>query len=132
MELRLTRQILSARSTVGILTFDGQFECYTLEDVVRAPGVKIFGETAIPAGRYEVVINFSQRFKRMMPLLLNVPNFDGIRIHSGNTAENTEGCILVGLTKGDDQIGESRRAFANLFPKLVEAAKKEKIFITIR
>ena len=73
MDLRVKRLEFSDDSTIGELSVDGQFECYTLEDKVRP--VKIKGKTAIPAGQYEVVINFSQRFQKPLPLLLNVPNF---------------------------------------------------------
>ena len=120
---------MTASSTIGELHLDGQFECYTLEDCVRP--VKIKGMTAIPAGSYEVVINFSERFQRLLPLLLNVPNFDGVRIHAGNTAADTEGCLLVGETQSADFIGKSRAAFDALFPKLQAAAAREKIFIDI-
>jgi hypothetical protein len=97
VELRLTRKEFTDRSTIGELHVNGVFECFTLEDTVRP--VKIKGETAIPEGRYEVVVNFSERFQRPLPLLLNVPNFEGVRIHPGNTDKDTEGCILVGWTK---------------------------------
>ncbi len=130
MELRVERTDFSETSTIGTLYVDDQFECYTLEDKVRP--VKIKGKTAIPAGRYEVIINFSQRFGRMLPLFLNVPNFEGVRIHPGNTAADTEGCILVGETKDAEFIGQSRLAFEGLFNKLKTASETEKIFIEIR
>jgi hypothetical protein len=129
MELRIERTDFSDESTIGELSVNGQFECYTLEDKTRPE--KIAGKTAIPAGRYEVVINFSQRFQRQLPLLLKVPNFEGIRIHPGNTAANTEGCILVGETKSGNFIGQSRVAFERLFEKLKEVAATEKIFMEI-
>lgn len=129
MDLRVKRLEFSDDSTIGELSVDGQFECYTLEDKVRP--VKIMGKTAIPAGKYEVVINFSQRFQKPLPLLLNVPNFEGIRIHPGNVSANTEGCILVGDTKGVNFVGQSRAAFNRLFPKMKAAAKTQKIFIEI-
>jgi len=129
MNLRLLRKTFSDVSTIGELSVDGKPECFTLEDKVRA--VKIRGETAIPAGIYEVTITFSEKFKKPLPLLLNVPNFAGIRIHSGNTAANTEGCILVGTTQGKDHVGSSRVAFAALFAKIEAALKKEKIFIEV-
>lgn len=129
MELKLVRKELTTRSTIGELQVDGDFECFTLEDVVRP--VKIKGATAIPQGVYEIVINWSQRFQRLLPLLLNVPQFDGIRIHAGNTDADTEGCILVGRTRATDFIGVSRAAFNALFAKLQDAAAREKIFITI-
>lgn len=129
MELKLTRKIFTNKSTIGQLTVDGRPECVTLEDVVRPS--KIQDETAIDAGRYEVVITFSNKFKKFLPLLLNVPKFEGIRIHSGNAAKDTRGCILVGQTEGADFIGNSRVAFDSLFKKLQAASKKEKIFIEI-
>ncbi len=129
MNLRLTRKTFTEESTIGELSVNGKFECFTLEDKVRA--VKIHGRTAIPAGIYEVVITFSDRFKKQLPLLLNVPNFAGIRIHPGNKAADTEGCILVGTTQGKDFIGNSRVAFKALFDKLQTAMKKEKVFIEV-
>lgn len=129
MELRVERTDFSETSTIGKLYVDDQFECYTLEDKVRL--VKIKGKTAIPAGRYEVIINFSQRFGRMLPLFLNVPNFEGVQIHPGNTAADTEGCILVGETKDAEFIGQSKLAFEGLFNKLKAASESEKIFIEL-
>ena len=129
MELNVKRTDLSENSTIGELSVDGQFECYTLEDTVRP--VKIKGVTAIPAGRYEVIINYSQRFNRQLPLLLNVPDFEGVRIHPGNTAADTEGCILVGQTKSEGFVGHSRLAFEQLFNKLPAASVTGKIFIEI-
>jgi Family of unknown function (DUF5675) len=129
MNLKLVRTDLTSQSTIGELYVDGKFECYTLEDVVRP--VKIKGMTAIPAGAYEVVISHSARFQRLLPLLLNVPNFDGIRIHAGNTAADTEGCLLVGQGKASNAISGSRNAFDALFAKLQAAAAREKIFIEI-
>jgi hypothetical protein len=100
---------------------DGIWECYTLEDVERP--VKIKAETAIPKGTYKVIINQSNRFKRLMPLLLNVPNFEGVRIHAGNTNHDTEGCILVGQSRNKNYIGQSRKAYEKLFKKM-QAAKE--------
>lgn len=129
MELRVERTDFSENSTIGKLYLDDQFECYTLEDKVRP--AKIKGRTAIPAGRYEVIINYSQRFNRPLPLFLDVPDFVGIRIHPGNTAADTEGCILVGETKEEGFIGQSKLAFERLFNKLKAASETEKIFIEI-
>lgn len=130
MELVLRRETFTDQSTIGTLDLNGVFDCYTLEDRVRY-GPKVPGKTAIPLGRYEVIISWSQRFQKPMPLLLNVPGFEGIRIHSGNTAADTEGCILVGKTEGVDVVGQSRVAFQALFAKLKAAAKKEKMFLSI-
>ena len=129
MELQVKRTDFTDNSTIGELSVNGQFECYTLEDKVRP--VKIAGKTAIPAGRYEVIIDFSQRFGRLLPLLLNVPDFEGVRIHPGNAAADTEGCILVGEEKSQDFVGQSRAAFDRLFAKLSAAAEKEKIYLEI-
>lgn len=116
MKLQLKRKYRTNNSTIGELYIDGIFECYTLEDVER--DIKIKNETAIPKGTYKVIINQSNRFKRLLPLLINVPNFEGVRIHSGNTNHDTEGCILVGKTRSLDFIGQSRKAFDSLFKKM--------------
>lgn len=127
MKLHLKRLHKTGKSTIGELTIDGKFECYTLEDIERE--VKVKSETAIPKGTYKVIINQSNRFKRLMPLLLSVPNFEGVRIHAGNTNHDTEGCILVGRTRSVDFIGQSRKAYDSLFKKMQEA--KEGITLTI-
>jgi len=119
MKIEVKRLHRTENSTIGELLIDGVWECYTLEDKER--DVKIKSETAIPKGTYKVIINRSNRFKRLLPLLLNVPNFEGVRIHSGNTNHNTEGCILVGRTRSKDFIGQSRKAFDSLFAKMQKA-----------
>lgn len=116
MKLKLKRIHKTDVSTIGELYVDGIFECYTLEDIER--DVKIKSETAIPKGTYKVMITKSNRFKKYMPLLLNVPNFEGVRIHAGNTNHDTEGCILVGQTRSNDFIGKSRKAYDKLFKKM--------------
>jgi len=126
MELVIKRLYRTENSTIGELTVDGVFECFTLEDKER--DVKIKGETAISKGTYKIIINKSNRFKRLLPLLINVKNFEGVRIHSGNTNHDTEGCILVGKTRSKDFIGQSRKAFDKLFKKMQAA---DKITLTI-
>jgi hypothetical protein len=121
MQITVKRLYKTDTSTIGELLIDGVFECFTLEDIERP--VKIKAETAIPKGTYKVIINQSNRFKRLMPLLLNVPNFEGVRIHAGNTNHDTEGCILVGQTRNKNYIGQSRKAYAKLFKKM-QAAKE--------
>lgn len=116
MIIAIKRLYKSENSTIGEMTVDGKWECYTLEDKERE--VKIKSETAIPKGTYKVIINQSNRFKKLLPLLLNVPNFEGVRIHPGNTNHDTEGCILVGRTRSKDFIGQSRKAFESLFAKM--------------
>jgi len=120
MQITVKRLHKTDTSTIGELLIDGIFECYTLEDIERP--IKIKAETAIPKGTYKVIINQSNRFKRLMPLLLNVPNFEGVRIHAGNTNHDTEGCILVGQSRNKNYIGQSRKAYEKLFKKM-QAAK---------
>ena len=119
LQIEIRREIYTERSTVGRLFVNGEFECYTLEDCARAK--KIPGATCIPAGSYAATITFSNRFQRQMPELLEVPGFEGIRIHAGNTDAETEGCILVGETRAQDFVGCSRAAFGRLFMKLRKA-----------
>jgi len=107
--------------TVGKLYIGGVYECFTLEDVVRN-GTKVLGKTAIPIGEYKLIIDASVRFKQDMPHILDVPNFTGVRIHSGNTSAHTEGCILVGTSwNGGDFIGNSKIAYKKFFDKLKKA-----------
>ena len=135
MELKLVRDQLSPTFTHGKLYVNGVFQCYTLEDADRrleAGGKKAYGKTAIPLGKYPVVVNRSPRFKVDMPLLVDVPQFTGIRIHPGNTAEHTEGCILVGELRSKASIGNSRVAYEKLFVILREAyLREEEITIVI-
>jgi hypothetical protein len=133
VKLTLQRQWPDAACTIGRLFVDGVPECYTLEDFMRPPGSpKVYGQTAIPAGTYGVIVTHSPHFGRELPLLVNVPGFDGVRIHPGNTASDTEGCILVGVDKLPDSIGRSRIAFDALFPKIVAAlARGELVSIEV-
>lgn len=139
MKIEIVRQEFTDRSTIGSLSVDGVFVCHTLEDKVREiPGVPVSqwkkqDITAIPRGTYKLVLTHSPRFRRVLPLLLGVPGFEGVRIHAGNTADHTEGCILVG-TKGKtkDFISDSRKAFMALEKLILAAPDKEKITITIR
>lgn len=125
--------------TIGEMSIDGRFICYSLEDKCRenpktdAPFEVVFekvqGETAIPQGVYEVIIDMSMRFGREMPHLLNVPGFTGIRIHAGNKPTHTEGCILVGMSKvgkGKDLsgIGMSKIAYGKVFDKIEVAYER--------
>jgi hypothetical protein len=132
MELIVTRRFCNADCTIGELTIDGQFQCYTLEDQVRADDApKVFGQTAIPYGKYDLVITWSPHFQRDLPLVVDVPGFSGIRIHPGNTAADTEGCLLLGLGHSNGAITDSRLAFEAAFAKIQSASNKgETITIT--
>lgn len=135
MKLQVIRKIKTEKSTIGELYIDGKFICFTLEDrdrelkqtdpLLYIQKNKIYGLTAIPTGTYKLIINLSNRFKVNMPLLINVPGYDGVRIHYGNTAVDTLGCLLVGMTKDTDFIGESRVAFK----KLMDIIQNEKELI---
>lgn len=139
--MTVLRKEWSSVSTIGDMLIDNKFYCYTLEDIDRQHNgssrklwrrdLKIAGRTAIPYGKYEIIINWSNKFQCPMPLLLNVPDYEGVRIHAGNTDADTEGCILVGSTQGKDFIGNSRSTFKSLFPIIREALKVGKVWITI-
>lgn len=130
MKLNLKRVDCTDKSSIGILTCEDEFLCYTLEDAMR--DVKIQDKTAIPLGTYKIIVDYSPRFDKLMPHLLDVPNFTGIRMHIGNYPEDTDGCILVGYVKGRDFIGQSRVAFDNILSLINIALKKgEEIIITI-
>ena len=138
MEVMIIREIFSDQYTHGRLYINNVFECYTLEDTDRHLEIditkKIKGKSAIPlpdAGGYNVEITKSFRFGRMMPLVEDVPGFSGIRIHSGNTSEDTDGCILVGNARGNDRVLDSRSAYSKLFAKLTNALKAEKVRLRI-
>jgi hypothetical protein len=122
MNIEIRRTSFGPEFTEGELYVDGSLLCYTLEDAVR--DTKVYGKTAIPCGRYRLTVTMSNRFKRRMILVNDVPNFEGVRIHAGNTAADTHGCPLVGMVKtspNDGFIGESRRAEAKVF-NLVDSA----------
>jgi hypothetical protein len=135
MILRLKRDPPSALSTIGELFINDVWECYTLEDVDRfleKGGIKIPGETAIPRGEYEILLDWSDRFKCLMFRLVDVPQFTGIRFHAGNISVNTDGCLLPGQTKGKDWVGESVAALKDLSMKILFAMLRgESIWIEI-
>lgn len=143
MDLLLNRTDRDLAYTGGILSLimeeahlPSQPICQTLEDPIRNFGQqgegKIKGRTAIPPGRYRLILSMSTRFRKVMPELLNVPFFDGIRIHPGNTVEDTDGCLLVGQRRVRANLIDSRSAYARLMTILEKAdAKKEKVYLTI-
>mgnify|MGYP003657163557 CR=1 FL=1 len=127
MNLRLKRTHGTKDYTHGQLFIDEVYFCDTLEDQERE--TKILGQTAIPCGTYKVILTMSNRFKKLMPLLVNVPNFSGIRIHNGNTKDHTEGCVLVGKKVKDGFVGESKVTFKKLMG-ILYAEKNISIEIT--
>lgn len=135
MQLKLNRIFKTNTFTIGELYINEKHVMDTLEDRVRPEGEKVYGKTAIPEGTYEVKLTHSPRFKKTLPEILNVPNFSGIRIHTGNSSKDTEGCILVGTWDGEkeDWVGNSRIAFDELMALLEEATNnKEKVTITVK
>ncbi|MCX7208199.1 MAG: DUF5675 family protein [Proteobacteria bacterium] len=136
MHLVLKRDFFTGQSTTSVLSIEGAFQCFVLEDVDRkleSGGAKIPAKTAIPRGVYQVVITYSPRFKRPLPLLLDVPGFEGVRIHCGNTDADTEGCLLVGNARWSDRVGGSRIAFDALFTKIKAALdRKDKVLLEIK
>ncbi|MGH7184513.1 MAG: DUF5675 family protein [Nitrospiraceae bacterium] len=134
MEMLLVRDYPLEHATTGDLTIDGVHECYICEDVVRDPGVKVDGKTAIPYGRYRIVVTWSDRFQKPMPLLVDVPGFTGVRIHPGNTEFDTEGCLLPGTDRDINAgiVSRSVLAFVVLFDKIKDALESESVYLTIK
>ncbi|MEG1553945.1 MAG: DUF5675 family protein [Rikenellaceae bacterium] len=123
MILKLKRIAFEKEYTIGKLYGDGVYLCDTLENRVREDGIKVYGSTAIPKGEYKLIWNLSQRFKRNLPLLIDVPNFSGVRIHCGNTCNDTLGCVLVGENKSKGSVSNSRKTFARIEDILKIATK---------
>ncbi len=131
MKLKLVRKYRKETYTIGKLYVDGVYLCDTIED--RDRGLddsmsladimikKRYGETAIPYGTYKVEITYSPKYKRLMPEIKNVKGFSGIRIHSGNTAKDTLGCLIVGKNTQVGMVTESRKTYNKLFALLKDA-----------
>lgn len=140
MKIELHRKWRRKGYSIGILYINGQRICETLEDEDRGlssnmslgdiKAKKIKGETAIPLGSYQVAYTYSPRFKKMLPLLLDVPGYEGIRIHSGNKAKDTEGCILCGRNTEVGTVTNSRY-WTNKVNAMIERATKNKEEVTI-
>ena len=135
MELTVQRTWESQECLIGTLSIDGATECFTLELPLQFDGQEnIHNKCCIPEGRYEVMKLYSNHFGQMMPHIVNVPGRDHVMFHWGNTAANTDGCILVGQQRNSDtMIGESLAAFKEFEPKLETAwANNEQVFVTVK
>jgi hypothetical protein len=136
MELKLLRFDSGLNDTLGILFMDGKFAGFTLEDEHRE--IKVQGETRIPAGTYDIKYTYSPKYKKLMLEVMNVPNFSGIRIHPGNTEQDTSGCILVGNICrhnpfGNSRIEESRLAYDRIASLIIHAlGRKENVTLEIK
>lgn len=140
MKLLLRRKYKAENYTIGDLSIDGRFFCHTIEDKIRElPALcpdtpsgrscrckeKVYARTAIPAGTYKVTMEYSARFKRVLPYLHDVPHFLGILIHSGNTEEDSAGCIIVGKNTVKGKVTESRKTSDALNTRLAKASDIE-------
>lgn len=142
MEIRVKRIARKDGYTIGKMYINGAYFCDTLEDTDRGLkstmsvdeilARKVKAQTAIPTGKYDVILTFSPKFKRVLPLLLNVPGYQYIRVHHGNLPSSTDGCLLVGENKIKGQIINSRATLEKLMSVLLECEKKkEKVTILI-
>lgn len=135
MKIEIRRDSFQSQRTLGRMTVDGEFYGYTLEDEDRkleAGGTKVKGKTAIPKGEYKVTVSMSNRFKKRMPEVHNVPGFEGVRIHGGNTEADTEGCPLLGKRRTDIAIGDCAAINADLVRRIDEALSRgETVVLTV-
>lgn len=141
MKLTLKRIALRPTYTIGKLYIDDAYFCDTLEDTVRDTNKsgkfdngekKVKGKTAIPYGTYEIKWTYSPRFKKYTPQLMNVPSFEGIRVHAGNTSADTEGCLILGENKQVGKVLNSRATINKFYPIIKEACSNGKVTIEIK
>lgn len=141
MKLTLKRIALRPTYTIGKLYIDDAYFCDTLEDTVRDINKngkfdngeqKIKGKAAIPYGTYEIKWTYSPRFKKYTPQLMNVPSFEGIRVHAGNTSADTEGCLILGENKQVGKVLNSRATINKFYPIIKEACSNGKVTIEIK
>ena len=143
MEIEVRRKEFYPECTHGELYIDDEYLCDTLEDqdrdfnkdgdITDKGEGKVYGQTAIPRGRYRLILKVSPRFNKVLPALLDVPGFDGVLVHSGNTAEDTHGCVLVGVKQKRGRVMSSRY-FMLRFMEFVKPAfeEGEKIYLTVK
>ena len=135
--MRLTLKRIANRPTycIGKLYINGKYLCDVLEDCDRGldstmteediKKIKVKGETAIPTGIYKIILNYSPKFKKVMPLLTNVKGYSGVRIHSGNSAKDTEGCLLVGLNTVVGRLTNSKNTYNALYKRLQQKGSND-------
>lgn len=133
MTITVRREVFNDECTLGKMYLNGEFYAHTLEDTYRGQldneADKVYGKTAIPCGTYKVTATMSNRFKKVLPLLHNVPRFEGIRIHGANTADDLLGCVGIGKnTNGIDRISDCKERVETL-TKLIQAAGEATIFV---
>lgn len=140
MKLTLKRIALRPTYTIGKLYIDDVYFCDTIEDTVRDLNKngkfdngekKVHSKTAIPYGIYEIKWTYSPRFKKYTPQLMNVPSFEGIRIHAGNTSADTEGCLILGKNKQVGKVLNSRATINKFYPIIKNACSNGKVTIEI-
>ena len=141
MKLILKRIAIRQTYTIGKLYIDDVYFCDTIEDTVRDINKngkfdngekKVHSKTAIPYGTYEIKWTYSPRFKKYTPQLMNVPSFEGIRIHAGNTSSDTEGCLILGENKQVGKVLNSRATINKFYPIIKKACSKGKVTIEIK
>lgn len=141
MKLTLKRIALRPTYTIGKLYIDDVYFCDTIEDTVRDLNKngkfdngekKVHSKTAIPYGIYEIKWTYSPRFKKYTPHLMNVPSFEGIRIHAGNTSADTEGCLILGKNKQVGKVLNSRATINKFYPIIKNACSNGKVTIEIK
>lgn len=144
MKLYIDRKYKKSGYTIGHMYVDGKYVCDTLEDSDRGLNkdmpleyikkVKVYGETAIPTGEYEVTLSYSPKFKRIMPIVMDVPGWSGVRIHAANKATQLAGCIAPGLNRIKGMVVESTKYYYKLMDEYITPAikNKEKIMLTIK
>jgi hypothetical protein len=136
--LHIKREEYFPQTTIGHILLNGREFSYTLEDTVRAYGIKVPGATAIPAGRYKVKVTMSSRFKKLMPMIYNQDNgyeliaegvsFKGLRLHGGNTHSDTEGCVLIAKNRVNKEVIQGSMS-DELTEKLIELGGEGEIVI---
>ena len=136
IELLLLRDVFSDTFTLGQLTIDGKTHGYTCEDkdrYIESGGEKLAGQTAIPRGRYRLSVSMSNRFKRIMPIVIGVPQFSGVRIHGGNTHEDTEGCPLLGAVRTESGVRDCKVINEDLIRFIMSEEKiGNMLYLTVR